>query len=92
MSSNVSIHTSDGQYQTTVDLRWTRRTAPASNVVTARIVKGTFILSRRSVSTREYAADNKADKDAAYIRANGVPGVFKVVNDLQVAGEGTERK
>jgi len=36
--------------------------------------------------------DNKADKDAAYIRANGVPGVFKVVNDLHVAGEGTERK
>jgi osmotically-inducible protein OsmY len=30
--------------------------------------------------------DSQADKDTANIRANGVPGVFKVVNDLQVAG------
>lgn len=29
--------------------------------------------------------DNQADKDIANIRANGVPGVFKVTNDLQVA-------
>jgi osmotically-inducible protein OsmY len=28
---------------------------------------------------------NKADKDVAGIRANGVPGVFKVTNNLQVA-------
>ena len=30
--------------------------------------------------------DSKMDRDLAGIRANGVPGVFKVVNDLQVAG------
>ena len=30
--------------------------------------------------------DSKMDRDVAGIRANGVPGVFKVVNDLQVAG------
>jgi hyperosmotically inducible protein len=30
--------------------------------------------------------DSQADKDTANIRANGVPGVFKVTNDLQVAG------
>ncbi len=30
--------------------------------------------------------DTEAEKDAAGIRANGVPGVFKVVNNLQVAG------
>jgi osmotically-inducible protein OsmY len=30
--------------------------------------------------------DSKADSDVANIKANGVPGVFKVVNDLQVAG------
>jgi osmotically-inducible protein OsmY len=30
--------------------------------------------------------DSKADKDIANIRANGVPGVFKVTNNLQVAG------
>ncbi len=29
--------------------------------------------------------DSEADKDAANIRANGVPGAFKVTNDLQVA-------
>ena len=30
--------------------------------------------------------DSQADKDAAGIRANGVTGVFKVVNNLEVAG------
>jgi hyperosmotically inducible periplasmic protein len=30
--------------------------------------------------------DSKADSDIAGIRANGVPGVFKVTNNLQVAG------
>jgi osmotically-inducible protein OsmY len=34
--------------------------------------------------------DSKADKDVAYMRANGVPGVFSVTNYLQVAGEPTE--
>ena len=32
--------------------------------------------------------DTQADKDVANIRANQVPGVFKVVNNLQVAGGG----
>lgn len=36
--------------------------------------------------------DRKADKDAAGIRANGVPGVFSVTNDLQVAGQPSENK
>ncbi len=31
--------------------------------------------------------DNQADKDVANIRATGVPGVFKVTNNLQVAGQ-----
>jgi osmotically-inducible protein OsmY len=31
--------------------------------------------------------DSQGDKEAAYIRANGVPGVFSVKNDLQVAGQ-----
>jgi osmotically-inducible protein OsmY len=30
--------------------------------------------------------DSKMDSDVAYLRANGVPGVFKVINELQVAG------
>jgi hyperosmotically inducible periplasmic protein len=35
--------------------------------------------------------DTQADKDVANIRANGVPGVFKVVNNLEVAGEAAEK-
>jgi osmotically-inducible protein OsmY len=35
--------------------------------------------------------DSKADKDQAYMRANGVAGVFSVKNYLQVAGQPTER-
>jgi hyperosmotically inducible protein len=31
--------------------------------------------------------DNQGDKNIAGIRANGVPGVFSVTNDLQVAGQ-----
>ena len=34
--------------------------------------------------------DTQADKEAAYIRANGVPGVFTVTNYLQVANQSTE--
>jgi osmotically-inducible protein OsmY len=34
---------------------------------------------------------SQADKDAAGIRANGVFGVFKVTNDLQVANSSTEK-
>jgi osmotically-inducible protein OsmY len=34
--------------------------------------------------------DTQADKEAAFIRANGVPGVFTVQNYLQVANQGTE--
>ena len=36
--------------------------------------------------------DSQADKDAAGIRANTVPGVFKVTNDLQVANQPSEKK
>jgi hyperosmotically inducible protein len=32
----------------------------------------------------EGVVDNQADKDAAGIRANGVPGIFSVANNLQV--------
>jgi hyperosmotically inducible protein len=34
--------------------------------------------------------DSQADKDTAFLRANGVPGVFGVKNYLQVAGQTTE--
>jgi len=35
---------------------------------------------------------SKGDKDVAGIRANGVPGVFSVKNDLQIAGQPSENK
>ena len=35
--------------------------------------------------------DSQSDKDVANIRANGVPGVFKVVNNLEVVGGETEK-
>ena len=36
--------------------------------------------------------DSQADKDVANIRANGVPGVFKVVNNLEVTSESGEKE
>ncbi len=36
--------------------------------------------------------DSQGDKNAAGIRANGVPGVFSVKNDLQVAGQPSDNK
>ncbi|HEY1984966.1 MAG TPA: BON domain-containing protein [Terracidiphilus sp.] len=35
--------------------------------------------------------DSKADKDTAYIRANAVPNVFSVTNNLQVANQPAEK-
>ncbi len=36
--------------------------------------------------------DSQSDKDVAYLRANGVPGVFSVTNNLQVAGQPAEQQ
>ena len=36
--------------------------------------------------------DSRADKDVAFMRANGVPGVFSVKNYLQIAGQPDERQ
>ncbi|GGA76763.1 BON domain-containing protein [Edaphobacter acidisoli] len=35
--------------------------------------------------------DTQSDKDVAFVRAGGVPGVFKVINLLQVAGAAPEK-
>ncbi len=35
--------------------------------------------------------DSQSDKDTAYIRANSVPGVFSVTNNIQVAGQHGEK-
>jgi hyperosmotically inducible periplasmic protein len=41
--------------------------------------------------TLEGVVISQADKEVAGLRANGVPGVFKVTNDLQVANQQSER-
>jgi osmotically-inducible protein OsmY len=35
--------------------------------------------------TLKGVVDNEGDKNLAYMRANGVPGVFSVTNELRVA-------
>jgi hyperosmotically inducible protein len=40
--------------------------------------------------TLDGVVDSQADKDAAGIRANSVPGIFKVTNNLQVANSSNE--
>jgi osmotically-inducible protein OsmY len=39
-------------------------------------------------ATLKGVVDSKADANLAYIRARGVPGLFEVKNEIQVAGEG----
>jgi hyperosmotically inducible periplasmic protein len=46
-----------------------------------------IIVSHGNV-TLEGVVDREADKNLAYIRANGVPGVFSVKNNLLVPGKG----
>jgi hyperosmotically inducible protein len=41
--------------------------------------------------TLDGVVDSQADKNAAGIRANGVPGIFKVTNNLQVANPSNEK-
>jgi osmotically-inducible protein OsmY len=66
----------------------------------ARVIYGTPQLQRYALDpekpiritvvhgnvTLSGVVDSKADRDVAGLRANTVPGTFKVVNDLQVAG------
>jgi hyperosmotically inducible periplasmic protein len=42
------------------------------------------IIVKNGHLTLEGVVDNEADKNAAGIRANGVPGIFSVTNNLQV--------
>jgi hyperosmotically inducible protein len=55
-----------------------------ANPIRITVVNGHVILSG--------VVDNKMDKDVAGIQANTVPGVFSVVNNLQVAGSEQERR
>jgi osmotically-inducible protein OsmY len=49
-------------------------------------VKPIRILVLNGNVTLAGSVDNQSDKEVANIRANGVGGVFKVTNDLQVSG------
>ena len=55
-----------------------------ANPIRITVVSGHVILSG--------VVDSKADKDVAGIQANTVPGVFSVVNNLQVAGSEGEKR
>jgi len=55
-----------------------------ANPIRITVVSGHVILSG--------VVDSKADKDVAGIQANTVPGVFSVVNNLQVAGSEQEKR
>jgi osmotically-inducible protein OsmY len=50
-------------------------------------VKPIRILVLNGNVTLAGVVDSQSDKEQAYLRANGVGGVFKVTNDLQVAGQ-----
>jgi hyperosmotically inducible periplasmic protein len=52
------------------------------------VVPPIHIIVKNGNVTLEGVVDNPADKDAAGIRANGVPGAFSVTNNLRVANEG----
>jgi osmotically-inducible protein OsmY len=70
-------------------------------IATARAVYGAPQLNRYAMDpakpiritvvngnvTLSGVVDSQGDKDIANIRANGVPGVFKVTNNLEVAGK-----
>ena len=75
-------------------------------IETARAVYGSSALNKYAIDPRKPirisvqhghvtlygGVDSKADRDIAFLRANGVPGVFKVSNELHVEGESETRE
>jgi hyperosmotically inducible protein len=53
-------------------------------------VQSIHIIVENGHVTLEGVVDNQADKDAANVRANSVPGVFSVTNKLQVGQTGAK--
>jgi hyperosmotically inducible protein len=49
------------------------------------------IIVENGRATLKGVVDTEGDKQQAYIRANGVPGLFSVSNELMIAGEGVAR-
>jgi osmotically-inducible protein OsmY len=64
---------------------------PSLNKYAIDPVKPIRIVVQNGNVTLKGVVMNKMDKDVAGIRANGVFGVFKVTNELQVANQQTER-
>jgi hyperosmotically inducible protein len=69
-------------------IRWQSVRAVYGFPALQRYAQGTHpsihILVKNGHVTLEGTVANKMDRDLAYVRANGVPGVFSVTNDLQV--------
>jgi hyperosmotically inducible protein len=57
---------------------------PGLDLYSLRAVPTIHIIVKNGNVTLKGAVANQGDKDRAGIAANGVPGVFKVTNDLQV--------
>ena len=60
--------------------------APGLNRYSYSAVPSIHIIVKNGNVTLEGVADNEADKNLAGIRANGVPNVFSVKNNLTVGG------
>ena len=57
---------------------------PSMNRYALPVIKPIRIIVKNGNVTLEGVVDNQADKSIAYIRANGVHGVFSVTNNLRV--------
>jgi hyperosmotically inducible protein len=66
--------------------------APQLNKYAIDPAKPIRITVVNGVVTLSGVVDNQGDKDVANIRANGVPGVFKVINNLEVAGSSSQER
>jgi hyperosmotically inducible protein len=64
---------------------------PSLNKYAIDPVKPIRIVVQNGNVTLEGVVINQMDKEVAGLRANSVPGVFKVTNDLQVANQQSER-
>ena len=58
---------------------------PALERYAMPVIKPIRIIVKNGNVTLEGVVDSEADKNMAYIRANGVPGIFSVTNNLRVA-------
>jgi hyperosmotically inducible periplasmic protein len=58
---------------------------PALEKYALGVQKPIRIIVKNGHATLEGVVDNDADKNVAGLRANGVPGIFSVTNNLQVA-------